>query len=122
VAYRRIPATRTLAPEISKLASEGTFAGVPEPLLILRRLPEDGSWEKYLEELLGKGSLSRQAKRRFWKMVYDFARAAAGHVRSPLVEGWVAASVAVCMLTKYKWIRQANQKAGHRRGGEAGGW
>jgi glycosyltransferase involved in cell wall biosynthesis len=105
---------------LSELAFEGTFAHVPEPLLLLRKLPEHGSWEKYLEKVLGKGGQGRQAKRQFWKMVYDFARAVAGHVRSPFVKGWVAASVAVCMLTKYKWIRKANREAWSRRRREAG--
>jgi glycosyltransferase involved in cell wall biosynthesis len=107
---------------LSELAFEGTFAHVPEPLLLLRKLPEHGSWEKYLEKLLGRTGLGRRAKRQFWKMVFDFARAASGHVQSPFVKGWVAASVAVCMLTKYKWIRKANQEAWRRQRPAAVPW
>jgi glycosyltransferase involved in cell wall biosynthesis len=97
---------------LSELAFEGAaFTHVPDPLLSIRKLVDYGDWDKYVEKCLSKGALASPAGRQFWKMLSEYCRATVIHVDSLFVKGWVIASVVVCMLTKYRWIRHFTQEA-----------
>lgn len=93
-----------------ELSLLGEFAHIPEAMLHVRRAPDYGSWDKYIERCFGKKINGFKGKWLFWDMLFEYLRVVNRHVRNIPARIFLMFSTALCILVRYRWIRQGISK------------
>lgn len=93
-----------------ELSLLGELAQIPEALLHIRRLPDYGSWDAYIGKTFDKsiGGLRRQWL--FWGMLFECLHTINRHIRNIPARVFLMFSTALCILVRYRWIRQGISK------------
>lgn len=88
-----------------ELSLLGEFAYIPEPLMHIRRMPDYGSWDHYIEKTFGRPIKGISRKMLFWGMLFGHFNAISRHIHKLFTRAVLMASVSFCILARYNWIR-----------------
>jgi len=88
-----------------ELSFLGEFGQIPEILLHIRRMPNFGSWDGYIETTFGKPIRGLRRRWLFWGMLFEYLRAVNRYTRSIPAKVFLMFSTLLCILVKYRWIR-----------------
>lgn len=93
-----------------ELSLLGEFAHIPEVMLHVRRATDYGSWDKYIERCFGKKVNGFKRRWLFWGMLFEYLRTINNHIRSIPARIFLMFSTLLCILVRYRWIRQGISK------------
>jgi len=93
-----------------ELSFFGELAQIPEVLLHIRRLSDFGSWDAYIEKIFGKSIKGLQRRWLFWGMLSEYLSVVNRHIRNIPARVFLMFSTLLCILVRYRWIRQGISK------------
>ncbi|HAZ10391.1 MAG TPA: hypothetical protein DCY56_04720 [Candidatus Omnitrophica bacterium] len=88
----------------------GEFAHIPEAMLHIRRAPDYGSWNKYIERCFGRKVNGFKRRWLFWSMLFEYLRIINRHICSIPARVFLMFSTLLCILVRYRWIKQGISK------------
>lgn len=93
-----------------ELSMLGEFDQIPEILLHIRRTPDFGSWDSYIERCFGMPVRGLKKRWLFWGMLLKYLCVINRHIRKIPAKVFLMFSTLLCILVKYRWIRQGISK------------
>ncbi|ELR98315.1 glycosyltransferase [Gloeocapsa sp. PCC 73106] len=109
-ALRKIPLNKqVIGPDVLillELSILGEFAYVPEPLLKMRKMPDYGSWEQYVQKHLNKSLSELSGASLFWQMITEYSKVVEKYFTNATEKAAAFNILIDCLLTKYSWILQ----------------
>jgi len=94
-----------------ELSLLGEFAQVPEVLLHIRRMPDYGSWDNYIEKSFNKQVRGLSRRMLFWNMLFGYLYAVGRHIHKISAKLVLMSSVIFCVLVRYRGIRTSLSKS-----------
>jgi glycosyltransferase involved in cell wall biosynthesis len=95
-----------------ELSMLGEFEQIPEVLLHIRRMPDYGSWDSYIEKFFNNQKKGLSRRLLFWKMLFEYLHVVHRHIRSISEKVILIIVVFFSVIMKYRWIRRGLRKKG----------
>jgi glycosyltransferase involved in cell wall biosynthesis len=94
-----------------ELSLLGEFAQVPEVLLHIRRMPDYGSWDNYIEKSFNKQVRGLSRRMLFWNMLFGYLHAVGRQIHKIPAKLVLMSSVIFCVLVRYRGLRRSLSKS-----------
>lgn len=89
-----------------ELSLLGEFAQIPEVLLHIRKMPDFGSWDSYVEKCFNKQVGGLSCRLLFWEMIFEYSHVINRNVNKIFSKVVLMLSASFCVLIRYRWIHQ----------------
>ena len=93
-----------------ELSMLGEFKQIPEVLFHVRRMPDHGSWDSYIEKIFNTKIRGLSRRLLFWRMLFEYLRVVHRHIRSISEKVILIIIVFFSVIMKYRWIRTSLRK------------
>jgi len=103
----RIGADTIILFELSFLTE---FAQVPELLFHVRKMPDYGSWDTYIEKCLNRKVSGLERRFLYWDMIIGYFKAINRQMSSIPARVFLMFSTLLCLLVRYRWIKHGISK------------
>lgn len=87
-----------------ELSFFGEFAQIPEILFHIRRMPDFGSWDSYIEKCFSKQIEGLSRRLLFWKMLFVYLQVVHRNISNVFAKAALMLSVLFCIFARYRWI------------------